>query len=127
MQINYSTRTVLGLGVFLMSGKKVKLFQPKKKGNKQLIKNYQLVSLLPLCGKLFEKLMVNSNFNFIDTRKIFSVYQSGFHPDDSCVHQLIGIVHDINNSYDVNPSLEVRVVFLDISKAFDRVWHESLL
>ena len=85
------------------------------------------MSLLPLCGKLFEKLMVNSIFNFINNRKIFSVYQSGFHPDNSCVHQLIGIVHDINNSYDASPTLEVRAVFLDIFKTFDRVWHESLL
>ena len=81
------------------------------------------MSLLPLCEKLFEKFMVNSIFRFIDTRKIFSVHQSGFHPGDSCVHQLIGIVDDINNAFDANPSLEVRGVFLDICKTFDRVWH----
>ena len=85
------------------------------------------MSLLPLWGKLFEKLMVNSIFNIIDTRKIFSVHQSGFHPGESCVHQIIGIVHDINNAFDANPGLEMRGVFLDISKTFYRVWHESLL
>ena len=43
------------------------------------------------------------------------------------MHQLISIVHDIYNAFDANPSLEVRGVFLDISKVFDRVWHKGLL
>ena len=98
-----------------------------KKGDKQLIKNYRPVSLLPICGKLMEKLMFNSIFNFIDTRNMLSVHQSGFRPGDSCVHQLISIVHEIYSAFDANPSLEVRGVFLDISKAFDRVWHKGLL
>ena len=53
--------------------------------------------------------------------------QSGFRSGDSCVHQLIAITHDIYKSFDSNPSLETRGLFLDISKAFDRVWHEGLL
>ena len=92
-----------------------------KKGDKQLIKNYRPVSLLRICEKLMEKLMFNSIFNFTDTRNMLSVHQSGFRPGDSCVHQLISIVHEIYSAFDANPSLEVRGVFLDISKAFDRV------
>ena len=44
---------------------------------------------------------------------------------DSCVNQLIAITHEIYKSFD--DGLEVRGVFLDISKAFDKVWHEGLL
>ena len=58
---------------------------------------------------------------------MLSVHQSGFRPGNSCVHQLILIVHDIYNAFNTNPSLEVRGVFLDISKAFDRAWHKGLL
>ena len=58
---------------------------------------------------------------------MLSVHQSGLRPGDSCVHQLISIAHEIYNAFDVNPSLEVRDVFLDSPKAFDRVWHEGLL
>ena len=47
--------------------------------------------------------------------------QSGFCPGDSC------ITHEIFEAFDCNPSLEVRSVFLDISKAFDKAWHEGLL
>ena len=39
----------------------------------------------------------------------------------------MSIVHDIYNAFDANPSLEVRGVFLDISKVFDKVWHNGLL
>ena len=46
---------------------------------------------------------------------------------DSCVHQLLSVTHEIYKSFDANPSLEGRGVFLDISKAFDRVWHVGLL
>ena len=71
--------------------------------------------------------MFNSIFNFIDTRNTLSVHQSGFRPGDSRVRQLISVVHEIYNAFDANSSLEMRDVFLDIFKAFDRVWHKGLL
>ena len=101
--------------------KKSNIVPVNKKGDKKLIKKYRLVSLLPICGKLMEKLMFNSIFNFIDTRNMLSAHQSGFRVGNSCVHQFILIVHDIYNDTDANLSLEMRSVFLDIYKAFDKV------
>ena len=77
--------------------------------------------------KLLEKLIFNSVFNFIDTRNMLSVHQSGFCPSESSVHQLISIVHNIYNAFDANPGLDVRGVFLDFSKTLDRMWHYGLL
>ena len=51
--------------------------------------------------------------------------QSDFRSGDSCTNQLLSISHEILSVFD--DSLEVRGVFLDISKAFGRVWHEGLL
>ena len=47
--------------------------------------------------------------------------QSGFRLGNSCVDQLLAITHEIYKSLD--EGFEVRDVFLDISKAFDKVWH----
>ena len=59
--------------------------------------------------------------------KLLNPSQSGFCPSNSSVNQLIAITHEIFGAFDCNPPLEVRSVFLDISKAFDKVWHKGLL
>ena len=58
---------------------------------------------------------------------LFSNSQSGFRPNNSCIHQLIAIAHKMFSAFDANPSLEVCGFFLDLSKAFDRVWHDGFL
>ena len=50
--------------------------------------------------------------------------QSGFKKDDSTINQLLYICHEILLSFDSYPPSEVRAVFLDISKAFDKDWHK---
>ena len=47
--------------------------------------------------------------------------------NDSCTNQLLSIVHDINMAFNADPTLEVQGVFLDTSKAFDKVWLEGLI
>ena len=59
--------------------------------------------------------------------KLLNPNQSGFRSSDSCINQLLAITHEIFEAFDCNPPLEVRSVFLDVSKAFDKVWHEGLL
>ena len=53
--------------------------------------------------------------------------QSGFNPGDSCVAQLLSITHKIYPSSDCSSMRGIKGIFLDISKAFDKVWHEGLL
>ena len=48
-------------------------------------------------------------------------------PGDSCAAQLLSITHEIYKSFDYNSSLDVREAFVDISKAFDKVWHDGLI
>ena len=96
-----------------------------KKSDKQILKNYRSVSLLPICGKVFERLIYNSLFEYFIENDLISPNQSGFKPGDSCTNQLISITHEIYQSFD--DGFEVRGVFLDISKAFDKVWHDGLI
>ena len=98
-----------------------------KKSDKQALKNYRPVSLLPICGKIFEKLLFNALYSFFEDHKLLNPCQSGFKKNDSCINQLVSITHEIYSAFDCNPSLEVRGVFLDLSKAFDKVWHDSLI
>ena len=110
-----------------MIGKSETLCRFIKKNSKQLVNNYRPVSLLPICSKFFEKFIFDSIFNFVIQNNLLNSYQSGFRPNDSCFNQLISITHNNYRAFDANPSLEVRDVFLDLSKAFDKVWHEGLL
>ena len=59
--------------------------------------------------------------------EIFSICQSGFLPDESCTSQLLSIIHEIQKSFDESPPIYVRGIFLDISKAFNKVWHKGLI
>ena len=83
------------------------------------------MSLLPIGGKILERLMFNEMFNFFIENKLISSNQSGFKPGDSCINQLLSITHEIYESFD--EGLEVRSVFLDISKAFGKVWHDGII
>ena len=98
-----------------------------KKEDKTLINNYRPISLLPIFGKIFERVIYNSLFNYFLSNKLFTPSQSGFLPGDSCITQLLSIIHEIETAFDENPTVDVRGVFLDISKAFDKVWHDGLI
>ena len=114
-------------GVFPEIWKRANVVPVHKKEDKSLVKNYRPISLLPIFGKIFERVIYNSLFNYFISNKLFTPYQSGFLPGDSCIAQLLSIIHEIQTAFDENPTAEVRVIFLDISKAFDKAWHDGLL
>ena len=118
-------KEALSTGLFPSNWKKGNIVPIHKKGDKQILKSYCPVSLLPICGKIFERLIFNELFNVLLENNLISPNQSGFKPGDSCIKQLLSITHEIYNSFD--EALEVRSVFLDTSKASDKVWHKGVL
>ena len=64
-------------------------------------------------------------FNFFNENSSISPKQSGLKLGDSFINHLISINHEIYESLDAG--LEVRNVFRDISKAFDKVSHEGVI
>ena len=61
---------------------------------------------------------------FFLANNLIAPNQSSFKPGDSCINPLLSITHEIYSSFD--DGLEVRSVFLDIFKAFDKVWHKVI-
>ena len=80
--------------------------------------------LLPICGKVFERLICNEVYPYLIDKNLISSHQSGFKGGDYCINQLLSITHEIYKSFD--EGFVVRGIFLDMSKAFDRVWHDGL-
>ena len=112
-------------GKFLNEWKKANVVPVHKKDYRQILKNYRPISLLPIAGKIFERLLYDRMFEFFTANNLISKNQSRFSPGESCFNQLLSITHEIYQSFDDN--LEVKAVFLDISKAFDKVWHKGLI
>ena len=117
---------ILSTGIYPDLWKCANVTPIHKKDSKQIVKNYRPISLLPICSKIFEKIVFKHIYNFFICNNLITKNQSGFRPGDSTVNQLIDLVNEIHLSFDNRKSLEVRAVFLDISKAFDKVWHDGL-
>ena len=80
-----------------------------------------------ICGKMFEKIIFNNLYSYLNVNNLLTKNQSGFRPGDSTTNQLLYLVSEIHDAFEDSKCLEVRAVFLDISKAFDKVWHEGLI
>ena len=123
--LNIIFKTCLNTGKFPFEWKKDNVAPVHKKDDKQNVKNYRPVSLLPICGKICERLIYKVMYDFPTEKDLLSPSQSGSRSGDSCVNQLLSINHEILNAFD--KGLEVRGIFLDISKAFDKVWLNGLI
>ena len=89
------------------------------------LSNHRPVSLLCTMEKSFARVIFKHFYNHLHDNNILTSYQSGLVPGDSTVNQLAYLYNAFCQTIDTGK--EVRVVFCDISKAFDRVWHEGLL
>ena len=98
-----------------------------KKNEKNLKSNYRPISLLSIFGKMLEKLVYDSLCSHLVSFGLLSPNRSGFRLGDSAINQLIAITHTIFQAFDCSPPLDVRSVYVDISKAFDKVWHDGLI
>ena len=80
--------------------------------------------MLPIFGKIFERIVFDNIYSYLDEHNLLNPNQSWFRLKDSCVYQLMEITHNSFSSFDCNPILETRAVFLDVLKSF---WHKCLL
>ncbi|MEW8542639.1 MAG: reverse transcriptase family protein, partial [Candidatus Thiodiazotropha sp.] len=105
--------------------KKANVTPIHKKNDKTLPNNYRPISLLSTIGKVMERCVHKHIYNYVIAHNLITPFQSGFIRSDSTTNQLLYLYHSFCEA--VDSGKEVRVVFCDISKAFDRVWHRGLL
>ena len=115
----------INLGFVPSSYKEANVCPIHKKGDRSIPSNYRPISLFNSESKLFERLMFKYLYNHLRDNNLLSSLQSGFIPGDSIVNQLTYLYNTFCQALDSGK--EVRAVFCDVSKAFDRVWHEGLL
>jgi hypothetical protein len=96
-----------------------------KKDGKNSPSNNRPISRLSCVGKVMERVVYKYIYNYIIEHSLLYSYQSGFLPGHSTVYQLLEIYHNICKNIDNR--LSSIIVFCDISKAFDRVWHKALI
>ena len=96
-----------------------------KKGDNSCPSNFRPISLLSGIGKIQERIVFKNIHNYFNENNLLNKYQSGFLPNHSTTLQLIDIYHHICQTFDNNQY--ACMVFCDVSKAFDRVWHKGLL
>ncbi|GFT93191.1 RNA-directed DNA polymerase from mobile element jockey [Trichonephila clavipes] len=101
----------------------VPILKPGK--NSALAESYRPISLLPVLSKLAEKVILARLNDYLERENILIPEQHGFRPCLSTSHQLLRVVEFIKEGN--NKDECTAAVFLDIQKAFDRVWHTGLV
>ena len=96
-----------------------------KKGEPSDCNNCRPISLWPCISKVFERVLFNHVHGYLRVNGLISQNQSGFTPGDGTINQLIAICNTLYKCIDDGD--EMIAVFLDLSKAFDKVWHAGLL
>ena len=115
----------LSLGIFPDIWKDALVCPIPKGGNAASVSNYRPLSLLSCLEKVPECVVFKHLYNHFRDNGILSPLQSGFIPGDLTTNQLTFLYNTFCQALDSGK--EVHVVFCDVSKAFDRVWHKGLL
>jgi hypothetical protein len=100
-------------------------FLPNGKSPPHAPSSYRPVSLVPIPSKVFEKLLFNRLLPLVVHGKLLPTHQFGFRPKHSTITEIHRLIRGINNAIDTLQYCSA--AFLDISQAFAKVWHKSLL
>ena len=112
-------------GIYPNDWKTAKVTPLFKKGIKSDPNNYRPISVIPIISKVFERIVYNQLFHYLDDNKLLLGCQSGFRS----LHSTLTALLEATNAWSVNidNGLLNGVVFIDLTKAFDTIDHEIIL
>ena len=112
-------------GIYPNDWKEAKVTPLFKKGLKSDPNNYRPISLIPVVSKVFEKIVYNKRYHYLDDNKLLLGCQSGFRS----LHSTLTALLEVTDAWSVNidNGLLNGVVFIDLTKAFDTSDHEIIL
>ena len=97
----------------------------KNKGSPSELTNYRPISLLSSLSKVFEKIVHKHLYAHLSQNNLLTDKQSGYRRDHSAEQQLLYLTHNLYKALDSGN--DFTAIYLDISKYFDKIWHEGLL
>lgn len=112
-------------GVFPDDWKSARVTPLFKHGNRDDVNNYRPISIISAVAKVFERLIYDQVYAYLEEHQIISKHQSGFRTIHSTVTALLEATDTW--AYNIDRGKVNAVVFLDLKKAFDTVDHQILL
>ncbi|GFS91111.1 probable RNA-directed DNA polymerase from transposon X-element [Trichonephila clavipes] len=101
----------------------IPILKPDK--DSALPSNYRPISLLSCLSKVYEFVLLQRLNQHCTASNFIIPQQCGFRPKCSTVHQLLRVTELIHSGFAKHKA--TGILFLDIAKAFDKIWHDSLL
>ena len=106
---------------------KIKILHKTNK-TKSDINNYRPITLTSTIGKIFEKILNNYIYSWVENNKVINKEQNGFRRNKSTHNNINDLIEDIQKSLHKNQkSKQIPCLMIDLQKAFDKVWHNGLL
>ena len=118
-QLTYLFNCSLSTAVYPSAWKRAKVVPLFKGGDREDVNNFRPVSLLPLPGKLLEKIVHKTISEFFDENHFLSAQQGGFRKGHSTVNTIADLTDDLFQA--INVGNTTLAAFIDLRKAFDTV------
>ena len=116
---------IISTGIFPTDWKLAKVTPIFKKGKKDEMNNYRPIPVISVVAKIFEKLIFEQLYEYLNNNNLISASQSGFRTLHSTLTALIETVD--NWSINIDNGLLNGVIFINLKKAFDTIDHAILL
>ena len=115
----------INTGIFPQEWKESRVSPVYKSGARNDPSNCRPISVIPVIAKIFEKIVYEQLYEYLNNYNLLTTCQSGFRS----LHSTLTVLAEATNSWSVNidNGLVNGVVFIDLKKAFDTIDHNIIL